>query len=152
MRPMDIPLMKEALKEAQKGFDKREVPVGCVLVYQNEIISRAHNQVESLGDATAHAELLCIREAARKLGNWRLVDSILYCTLEPCIMCAGAIILSRIGTLVWGAPDLRHGANPDLFSTHPIHKVAVRSGILQEECSQILKTFFRERRCTTQIT
>jgi tRNA(adenine34) deaminase len=151
---MDISMMKEALKEAQTGFDKGEVPVGCVLVYQNEIISQAHNQVESLGDATAHAEFLCIREAARKLGNWRLVDSILYCTLEPCIMCAGAIILSRIGTLVCGAPDLRHGANLEIFSTHPIHKVAVRRGVLQEECSQILKTFFQERRCSsyTQIS
>jgi tRNA(adenine34) deaminase len=138
--------MQQALEEANKAFHKGEVPVGAVLVYQNQIISRAHNQVETLCDATAHAELLCLRQGAQQLGNWRLLDCTLYTTLQPCTMCSGAIILSRVGTLIWGAPDLRHGADPALFSSHPIHQVVVQGGLLQEECGQILKIFFRQRR------
>ena len=110
-----------------------------------------HNQVESLQDATAHAEMLCLREGAAKLGNWRLLNCTLYCTLQPCLMCAGAMILSRVKTLVWGAPDIRHGA--DIFAQHPIHRVEVRQGILGESSSHLLKTFFQEqRKCKASLT
>lgn len=142
--------MREALNEAEKGFKKNEVPVGAVIVYQNEIVARAHNQVESLNDATAHAELLCIRQASAQLKNWRLNETTLYSTLEPCALCAGGMILSRVGTLVWGAPDLRHGADGSLFNIlkekHPIHQLHVRRGVLQEECAFLMKEFFKERR------
>lgn len=138
--------MKVALEEAEIAFEKNEVPVGAVLVYKDQIISRAHNQVESLQDATAHAEMLCLRKAASTLGNWRLLDSTLYCTLQPCLMCAGAIILSRVGRLVWGAPDLRHGADLTHFLSHPIHKVDVCQGILGESSSLLLKKFFQRCR------
>lgn len=140
--------MKAALEEAQKAYDAGEVPVGAVVVFQNQIIARAYNQVESLQDATAHAEMLCLKQGAKELENWRLIDCTLYCTLEPCLMCAGAVILSRVKTLVWGAPDFRHGGGTlmNAFSDHPIHQVQVRQGILQEEASGLLKRFFRERR------
>jgi len=141
--------MKAALEQAEKAYAAGEVPVGAVMVFQNQIISHAYNQVESLQDAMAHAEMLALRQAAQKLGNWRLADCTLYCTLEPCLMCAGSMILSRVKTLVWGAPDLRHGAGGSLmnvFESHPIHRVEIRSGVLQEECGGLLKKFFQERR------
>ncbi len=144
--------MREALKEAVKAFEKDEVPVGAVLVMDNTIISRGHNQVELLRDATAHAEMLCITTAENALGNWRLNECTLYCTLEPCAMCAGAMLLSRVGRLVWGARDVRHGANGswvDLFAKpHPTHVLPVVSGVLQPWCENIMKTFFRKKRAT----
>lgn len=139
--------MKIALEEAQKAYAKNEVPVGAVLVYQNQIISRQHNQVESLQDATAHAELLCLREGAQKLTNWRLLDCTLYCTLQPCLMCAGGAILARVSTVVWGAPDFRHGADLNHYTAHPIHRPEIRGGVLQDESAMLLKNFFKEQRC-----
>ena len=138
--------MQMALEEAKKAYAKQETPVGAVLVSGNQIISRMYNKVESFQDATAHAEMLCLKEAAEKLGNWRLLNCTLYCTLQPCLMCAGAVILSRVKTLVWGAPDIRHGADIALFTHHPIHKVEIRQGILGEASSDLLKKFFQERR------
>jgi len=142
--------MQEALKEAQIAYTKGEVPVGAVLVYQNEIIARAHNQVESLIDATCHAEILCIREGAQRLKNWRLTGCTLYTTLEPCPMCAGALISSRIDQVVWGAPDIRQGAGGSLLKIlgepHPIHTVQVTPGVLAEESSALLKQFFKDQR------
>lgn len=142
--------MKEALKEAEKGYEKGEVPVGAVLVCQNKIIARAHNQVEFLKDATAHAEMLCLKAGAVQLENWRLSKTTLYSTLEPCSMCAGALILSRVNTLAWGAQDLRHGADGSLFNIlnkpHPIHELYVHRHILQEECSTLMRKFFKEVR------
>jgi tRNA(adenine34) deaminase len=149
MTKTDQDFMRFALAEAQKAYDAGEVPVGAVLVFQNQIISSSYNQVESLKDATAHAEMLCLKKAARELGNWRLLDCTLYCTLEPCLMCAGAMILSRVKTLVWGAPDLRHGAGGSLmnaFDHHPIHQLEIRQGILKDEAASLLKKFFQERR------
>ncbi len=146
----DQEFMKFALAEAQKAYDAGEVPIGAVLVFKNQIISTAYNQVESLKDATAHAEMLCLKKAAEKLDNWRLLDCTLYCTLEPCLMCAGAMILSRVKTLVWGAPDLRHGAGGSLMNVfamdHPIHQLEVRQGVLKDEAAGLLKKFFQERR------
>jgi tRNA(adenine34) deaminase len=142
--------MREALKEAEKAFKKGEVPVGAVIVYNGEIIARAHNEVETQQDASAHAEMLCLKAAARYLGSWRLTGATLYCTLEPCSMCAGAMLLSRIETLVWGAKDLRHGADGsfiDLLSRkHPTHQLKVVPHVLQEESSALMKSFFQERR------
>jgi tRNA(adenine34) deaminase len=142
--------MREALVEAEKAFAADEVPVGAVLVHQNKIIARAHNQVESLKDATAHAEILCLQRASKILGNWRLLGTTLYCTLEPCSMCAGAMILSRVKKVVWGAPDLRQGACGSLFhildAAHPIHQIEVEKNVLIEESAALLKKFFGGKR------
>jgi tRNA(adenine34) deaminase len=146
----DKHFMQEALKEARKAFKAQEVPVGAVLVLKGRVIARGFNQTELLRDATAHAEMLCITAASGALHNWRLLKTTLYTTLEPCSMCAGALLLSRVETLVWGAPDLRQGANGswvDLFKTlHPCHKPIVRQGILKEECALLMREFFRLQR------
>ncbi len=146
----DEKFMLEALKEAWKAFKADEVPVGAVLVKDKHVIARGYNQVEMLQDATAHAEMLCITAGEAACENWRLAGTTLYCTIEPCTMCAGAMLLSRVPTLVWGAPDVRHGANGswvDLFkTTHPTHQIQVRTGVLADYCSQILKDFFKLQR------
>jgi len=142
--------MLEALKEAWKAYKAGEVPVGAVLVKEKRIIARGHNQVEMLKDATAHAEMLCMTAGESALDNWRLAETTLYCTIEPCSMCAGAMLLTRIPVLVWGAPDVRHGANGswvDLFALpHPTHTIQVRKGVLQEHCAQLMKDFFQMQR------
>lgn len=142
--------MRAALEEASQAFAKDEVPIGAVLVYNGEIIARAHNQVESLQDATAHAEILCLRQASKKLNNWRLLESTLYTTLEPCSMCAGALILSRVKNLVWGAPDIRQGAGGswvDLLNIpHPIHNLSIKQGVLADESARLMKEFFQNKR------
>lgn len=151
----DERFMKEALKQAKKAYANGEVPVGAVLVYDNEIVARAHNQVELLQDATAHAEMLCITSAASAIGNWRLEGMTLYCTLEPCAMCAGALLASRIKRLVWAAPDIRLGANGswvDLFSQkHPMHTIEVKGRVLEEEAAALMKSFFQERRANPTV-
>lgn len=149
--------MKEALKEARKAFSQDEVPIGAVLVKDGKIIARGHNQVELLQDATAHAEMLCLTSAAGVLENWRLEETTLYCTLEPCCMCAGAIINSRVKRLVWGAPDSRvgvHGSWIDLFEKkHPIHNLEITPRILEAESAELMRSFFqkkrREKECLT---
>ena len=146
----DEQFMFEALKEAWKAFKADEVPVGAVLVKDKQVIARGYNQVEMLKDATAHAEMLCLTAGEVALDNWRLAETTLYCTIEPCSMCAGAMLLTRVPVLVWGAPDVRHGANGswvDLFkSTHPTHATQVRTGVLADYCAQILKDFFQMQR------
>lgn len=142
--------MRLALEEAEKAFYKGEVPVGAVLVREGQVIAQAHNLVEGLSDATAHAEMLCLKKGSEEIGNWRLLGATLYCTLEPCPMCAGAMIHSRLERLVWGAPDLRcgaHGSWANLFDVkHPIHQVEVSSGVLKEECAELMRSFFKNRR------
>ena len=142
--------MREALKEARRAFDEDEVPIGAILVVEGKIISRGRNQVELLRDATAHAEMLCLSAATEKAEGWRLSGATLYCTLEPGCMCAGAMFAARIERLVWGAPDLRVGANGswvDLFAAnHPIHTIEVVSGILQEEAADLMRRFFQKKR------
>jgi tRNA(adenine34) deaminase len=142
--------MRLALKEAKKAFDAGEVPVGAVLVHNDKILSRGYNQVELLQDATAHAEMICLTAGAAALENWRLSGTTLYCTLEPCSMCAGAMFASRIQRLVWGAPDLRLGANgswTDLFKhNHPMHEISVTSGVLGEESALLMREFFQKVR------
>ena len=146
----DLFFMREALKEAKKAAEAEEVPVGAVLVFQDKIIARGYNQVELLKDATAHAEMLCLTSGAHVLENWRLNDTTLYCTLEPCCMCAGAILASRVKRIVWGAPDVRLGANGswiDLFSfKHPMHSVEITTHVLAEEAAFLMKDFFQNRR------
>jgi tRNA(adenine34) deaminase len=146
----DERFMLEALKEAWKAFQAEETPIGAVLVKEGRIIARGHNQVELLNDATAHAEMLCITSGESALENWRLLDTTLYSTIEPCAMCAGALLLARVPCLVWGAPDLRHGANGswvDLFAKpHPTHAVAIRKGVLAEQCALLMRDFFQKRR------
>lgn len=146
----DQEYMRLALSEAQAAFAKAEVPVGAVLVYEGEVIARAHNLVESRRDPTAHAEMLCLKSGAEILGNWRLLNATLYCTLEPCPMCAGAMIHSRLKRLVWGAPDFRCGANGSwvniLDAGHPIHQPLVTSGVLKDESAELMRSFFKQRR------
>lgn len=146
----DISFMQEALKEAKKAFEADEVPVGAVLVHENRVIARGHNQVELLQDATAHAEMICLTAGASILGNWRLAQTTLYCTLEPCPMCAGALLAARVERLVWAAPDLRLGANGswiDFFAQkHPMHSVEIIRGILQAEAAHLMVSFFQKKR------
>lgn len=146
----DERFMLEALKQAWKAYQAGEVPVGAVLVRDGRIIARGYNQVEILQDATAHAEMLCLSAGAGVAENWRLTEATLYCTIEPCSMCAGAMLLARLKRLVWGAPDLRHGANGswvDLFAKkHPTHTLEILSGIFAELATMLLKQFFEQRR------
>ncbi|MFI5343222.1 MAG: tRNA adenosine(34) deaminase TadA [Chlamydiales bacterium] len=146
----DERFMLEALKEAWRAFKVDEVPVGAVLVKEKQIIARGYNQVEMLHDATAHAEMLCLTAGEAATENWRLKGTTLYCTIEPCAMCAGAMFLTRIDALVWGAPDLRHGANGswvDLFAkNHPMHEIQVRKGVLQEISAGLMRDFFQIQR------
>ncbi len=142
--------MRVALQEASLALKKKEVPVGAVVVYQDKVIGRGHNQTESLNDPTAHAEILAIGAAANYLNSWRLSDAELYVTLEPCAMCAGAIVLSRIKRLVFGAFDPKAGACGSLYNivqdARLNHQVEVATEILKEECSALLQTFFQELR------
>lgn len=142
--------MKAALKEARKAYEKLEVPVGAVIVKDGKIIARAHNLKETKKDTTKHAEVLAIEKASKKLGAWRLLDCEMYVTLEPCSMCAGAMINSRIKKLYIGALDEKTGAAGsvlDLFNDYTFnHKVEVEKGILKEECEKILKDFFKDLR------
>lgn len=152
----DEAFMLEALKEAWKAFQQDEVPVGAVLVKNNRIIARGCNQVEMLKDATAHAEMLCLTAGESAEENWRLLDTVLYCTLEPCMMCAGAIFLTRIPELVWGAPDLRHGAFGSwinvLEKPHPTHSLAVRTNVLGQFSADLMRKFFQKRRQDDSIS
>lgn len=147
----DREFMKMALVMAQEAANVQEVPVGCVIVSKEGVVlSKAHNRVENCKDATCHAEILAIREAAKHVEDWRLIGATLYVTLEPCIMCSGAAILSRISRIVWGCPDFRHGANGsllDVFATpHPIHRVELVGGLMEEESKQLMQQFFQKRR------
>ena len=139
--------MKKALKEAKKAYDKLEIPVGAIIVKDGKIIARAHNQKETKFDTTKHAEILAIQKASKKLKSWRLIDCEMYVTLEPCTMCAGAIINSRIKKIYIGASDEKTGAVGsvlNLFDDYKFnHKPEYEKGILEQECSEILKRFFK---------
>ena len=143
-------IMKEALKEAQKAYKKLEVPVGAVIVKDGKIIARGYNQKESKTDTTKHAEIIAIQKASKKLKAWRLNNCEMYVTLEPCSMCAGAIINSRIKKIYIGTLDKKTGAAGSVFNLFEDyvfnHKVEIEKGILQKDCEQILKDFFRELR------
>ncbi len=145
-----IKFMKEALKEAQKAYDKKEIPVGAVIVKDNKIIARAHNVKEEKNDTTKHAEIIAIQKASKKLNAWRLTGCEMYVTLEPCSMCAGALIQSRISKVYIGTMDYKTGACGsvlNLLKDYEFnHKVEMEKDILQEDCEKILKDFFKELR------
>ena len=150
VRDPDEYFMREALKEAEKAYALSEIPIGAVLVHEGEIIARAHNRRELDNDATAHAEILAIREANERLGRWRLTGCALYVTIEPCPMCAGAVVNARVDRVVYGGSDYKGGAVESLFNvlTHPglNHEPQIVSGVLGDECADIMRRFFRERR------
>jgi len=142
--------MREALKEAVKAFENNEVPVGAIIVHKGEIIGRAHNQIKMLKDPTAHAEIIAITQAANFLQNERLTDCIMYSTLEPCSMCAGAMVLSRIKNLIYAAKDPKTGAHDSVFrildNKKLNHKIKVKAGLLKDEAASLMKEFFKIKR------
>ncbi|BDD39600.1 tRNA adenosine(34) deaminase TadA [Streptococcus ruminantium] len=142
--------MFQALKEARKSLEKEEIPIGCVIVKDGQIIGRGHNAREELNQAIMHAEVMAIQEANQVEGNWRLLDTSLFVTIEPCVMCSGAIGLARIPHVVYGANNQKFGAAGSLYDiltdTRLNHRVEVERGILEDECAQIMQDFFRQRR------
>jgi tRNA(adenine34) deaminase len=143
----DEQYMQQALKEAQKAFDAGEVPVGAIVVMNKQIIARAHNQVELLNDSTAHAEILAITTAFNFLGSKYLPDATLYVTLEPCLMCSGALYWSKIGKIVYGADDDKNSYRKSTGTNNPFHpKTEITGGVLKEDCAQLMKDFFKAKR------
>ena len=142
--------MAVALAEARRGLDAGEVPIGAVVVVEGEIVARAHNAPIALADPTAHAEILALREAARRWGNYRLKGATLFATVEPCAMCCGAILHARVSRLVYGAPDPKAGAVESLYrlldDPRLNHRVATRGGVLSDDAARLLRTFFEAKR------
>jgi len=143
----DEQYMQQAIKEAQKAYDIDEVPVGAIVVMNDSIIARAHNQVELLNDSTAHAEILALTTAYNALGSKYLPDATLYVTVEPCLMCSGALYWSKIGRIVFGAYDNKNGYRKTTGINNPFHpKTVIIGGVLADECSKLMKDFFRSKR------
>ena len=143
----DEQYMQQAIKEAQKAFDAGEVPVGAIVVMNNTIIARAHNQVELLNDSTAHAEILALTTAFNFLGSKYLPEATLYVTVEPCLMCSGALYWSKIGKIVYGADDDKNSYRRSTGNNNPFHpKTEIVGGIFKEECAMLMKDFFRSKR------
>jgi tRNA(adenine34) deaminase len=142
--------MREALREAKQALQNEEVPVGAVVIYENKIIGRGHNQVEMLQDPTAHAEMIALTAATNALGKKWLNEATMYVTIEPCTMCAGALILARLKTLVYGAPELKTGAHSSIINLlddpRINHRIEVVPGVLAADCSYIMSLFFEELR------
>jgi tRNA(adenine34) deaminase len=141
--------METAIKQAERALEEDEVPVGAVIVYKNQIIAKAYNQVERLKDPTAHAEMIAITQAANFLGSKWIQDATLYVTVEPCSMCAGALVLSRITDVVFGTDDPKTGAFGSKIDINKLglnHKIRVKKGLLKEECAALLKGFFQGKR------
>ena len=139
--------MREALRQAKLAFEAGEIPVGAVVVWDNKIISRGHNQVEQLNDSTAHAEVIAMTAAFNALGSKYLPEATLYVTLEPCLMCAGAIYWAKLGRIVYGAADVKNGYRKTTGENWPFHpKAKLTHGILADECAQLMKDFFAARR------
>lgn len=155
MKETDEHYMKQALKEAQKAFDEGEVPIGAVIVMQEKIIARGYNQVEKLNDSTAHAEIIALTSAYNFLGSKYLPEATLYVTIEPCLMCAGALYWSKIGKIIYAAEDEKNGyrkyltpnPSPKGEGRNPFHpKTKIISGVYKEECAALIKQFFKARR------
>jgi len=142
--------MTEALKEAEKAFSEDEVPIGAVAVYKNQIIGRGHNRTEALQDPTAHAEILAITAAANALNTWRLKDVEIYATIEPCIMCAGALVLARVKKIVFGARDEKFGGCGSVFNIvnekKLNHQIEIVEGVLESDAVLLMKEFFKKKR------
>lgn len=150
MEPNDEQFMREALAEAEAARDDGEVPVGALVILDGTVIARGRNAVIKSSDPTAHAEIVALREAAHSIGNYRLTGATMYSTIEPCAMCAGALVHARIARLVYGAKDPKAGAVETHFGVCTTdflnHQVSVEGGILEDECRRVLQSFFRERR------
>ena len=146
----DVFFMKEAIKEAMKADEKDEVPIGCVIVSENKIVARAHNQVETLKDPTAHAEIIAITQAAATLDSKWLQGASVYVTIEPCSMCAGALVLARIDKLVFGAFDPKTGACGSIYDipkdSRLNHNFQIVSGVMEQDCSSLISEFFKNKR------
>lgn len=142
--------MRLALEEALKAAAEGEIPIGAVIVYNNKVIAKAHNLRETWQDATAHAEIIAIRKACKELGRWRLTGCVLYVTVEPCPMCSGAVVNSRLDTVVYGCPDAKAGGAESIFNiiANPNlnHTAQVVSGVLEADCAKVMQDFFRKRR------
>ncbi|MBM6629750.1 nucleoside deaminase [Mammaliicoccus vitulinus] len=142
--------MKLAIQEAKKAWEMDEVPIGAIVVYKGEVIGKGHNLRENDQSPIAHAEMIAIQEAAKHLNSWRLEETTLYATLEPCVMCSGAIVMSRIPHVVYGATDPKGGCSGSLMNliedTRFNHRATVERGILEQECGDMLRNFFREKR------
>jgi tRNA(adenine34) deaminase len=142
--------MRLALREASRALEHDDIPVGAILVHEGEVIGAGHNERELREDPTAHAEMIALRAAAQALGSWRVLDSVLYVTLEPCAMCAGAIVLARVPRVVFGTTDPKAGASGsvlDILAEPRLnHRPQVQSGLLAEECGDMLRAFFASRR------
>ena len=147
---VDVTFMRQAIELARKGGESNEVPVGAVVTFKGEIIGKGFNQCIQNHDPTAHAEIIAIRAAAKHVGNYRLNECNFYVTLEPCLMCFGALVHARISKLIYGADDIKTGAlqyNKDQINfTKLNHKFEITSGILKEECAELLSSFFKEKR------
>jgi tRNA(adenine34) deaminase len=147
---LDEAMMRHAIAEARLALEHRDVPIGAVIVHQGRIIGRGHNQREQLQDPTAHAEIIALTAAAQAVGSWRLIDCTMYVTLEPCVMCAGALVNARLTRLVYGATDAKAGACESLYTilSDPRlnHRVETLRGVLAEECAQLLREFFMHQR------
>ncbi len=148
--PRDEYFMRLALREAEHALKHDDVPIGAVVVHEGEVIAAAHNEREARQDPTAHAEVLALREAARAVGGWRVLDAVVYVTLEPCAMCAGALVLARVGRVVYGAPDPKAGAAGSVLDVtgepRLNHRPEVAGGLLGAECGALLGEFFASRR------
>jgi tRNA(adenine34) deaminase len=148
--PRDEYLMRLALREAERAWEHDDVPIGAVVVRDGEVVAAAHNERELRQDPTAHAEIIALREAARAVGSWRVLDAVLYVTLEPCAMCAGAIVLARVSRVVYGASDPKAGACGSVLDVtgepRLNHRPEVAGGLLAEECGGLLSGFFASRR------
>jgi tRNA(adenine34) deaminase len=139
--------MMQALREAKKAFDEEEVPVGAIVVLNEKIIARGYNMMEKLNDPTAHAEMIALTAAFHALGSKYLTEATLYVTVEPCLMCAGALYWSKISKIVWGADDVKNGHKKFTGSHWPFHpKTEIVYGVMKEECGQLMKDFFKKKR------
>ena len=148
--PRDEYFMRLALREAERALEHDDVPVGCVIARAGEVLAAAANERELRGDPTAHAEVLALREASRRTGSWRLSETVLYVTLEPCAMCAGAMVHARVRRLVYASSDPRAGASGSVFNVtqHPVlnHRIDCEGGLMSDECGAMLKEFFARKR------
>lgn len=145
----DVYFMRQALREAEKARDIDEVPVGAVIVKDGKIIARGHNRSITLKDVTAHAEIVALRKACKKLNNYRLTGCSIYVTIEPCVMCMGALVHARIKNLYFGACDAKTGACGSVFDINEKklnHKINIKIGLLQQECAKIIRAFFQKKR------
>jgi tRNA(adenine34) deaminase len=148
--PRDEYFMRLAVREAAHALEHDDVPIGAVIVHEGEVVGQGHNERELRADPTAHAEMIALRDAARSLGSWRVLDAVMYVTLEPCAMCAGAIVLARVPRVVFGASDPKAGAAGSVLNVLDVpqlnHRPQVESGLLADDCADLLRAFFAPRR------